>query len=239
MIRESSCRSAPRSRIARVLIRWLARLDAPLVERLEIAQVHHRLAPHGEKRGGRTVFLPESQGNRGDRPHVLGHPFAHSSIAAGHRAIQHPVHVDQLQGRAVELGFQDVPDLLVRESLAQPLVEAPHFGLLARRVQRQHGCRVRHARKTLQRVSAHPLRGRVGRGQGRMGRFECLQAAEEGVVRRVGDLGAGLGVVETVVAFDLRAEPRNLGGGLGEAQFLRVNSAGYLRTGLPGVVRGH
>jgi hypothetical protein len=69
-------------------------------------------------------------------------------------------------------------------------------------------------------ISTHPLGGRVGGSQARKSLLQGKQSAEESVILAIGDLGAGLYIVEVVVPLDGAAKALGLGLRLSPGQSL-------------------
>ena len=166
---------------------------------LSNSAVHDHLAADGEKWRDRPLVAAQAQGDAGDRAHVGGDPLAAPAVAAGDGVLEQAVAVDQLDREAVELGLHGILDghgVPAAQPFAQPLVEPAERRLVLVRVQGEHGRRVLDGREAGQRLAGDPLGGGVFVDQ--VG--ECSSSATsswiELVVRRVGDPGLVLDIVE-------------------------------------------
>ena len=153
---------------------WLALDLTPGVDLLEHTAGHVHLAPHDEA----GQLLRQGHGDRPYRPQIFSHILPYSSVTPGGTADEHAVTVFQCHGEAVHLRFhavggvlqgyllQEAADLLVVEHILQAF--------------QRHG--VGHLLKLRQRLSAHPLGGRIRRDLLRMRRLQVLQPPQQMVI---------------------------------------------------------
>src|SRR5881396_1068980 len=163
-----------------------------------------------EELGGLPRLAPQAERHAPDGPDVGRDVLAHGRVAARRADREHALLVHQLHRHAVDLRLGDVLDALAAEELPHPLVEGRHLLGRGDVLQREHRLAVADGRELGERRGAHALGGRVGRAQLGMRLLERLEAAEERVVLRVGDLRVVEHVVAVVVALDLAPEVRDL-----------------------------
>ena len=129
-----------------------------------------------------------------DGADVLGHVFAHLAVAPGGRVHQHAVLVAQVHGQAVKLGLCHVFHGGVGIGQAQFTANAGvkrvcaagfcvGFGANA-----EHGHRMAHGGKGVQRLTTHAAGWGIGPGQMGVFRLQRLQAAKQAVVLGIGHL---------------------------------------------------
>ena len=163
-------------RVAGVRERRLAGLRAALVEVGEGGDRQVDLAADLDQRRG----VGDPQGDRADRPQVVGDVLADAPVAAGGAAGQDAVLVGQRHRQAVDLRLGRVADLLggdveSLEQVADPLLPGPQLLLVAGVAEREHRLGVLDLGEAVKRLRADPLGRRVGREQLRVGLLELAQ----------------------------------------------------------------
>ena len=135
----------------------------PGVDLLEHAARHVDLAPDDEP----GQLFRQRHGDGADGAEILRHVLPHPSVATGGAPDEHAVPVFQRHRQAVHLGLHAVSRVLQRYLLqkAADLIVVEH---VLQTLQR-HG--VGHLLKLRQRLSAHPLGGRIRRDLLRMRRL--------------------------------------------------------------------
>ena len=155
------------------------------VQSLKIVAAHIDLATDFQHRWNPCW---QAQWNLPDGADVLGHVFARLAIAAGGCLHQHTVLVAQTHGQAVELQFGDVfhrrIGLQQLQLLAHPDIKrhgARRFGICFG-AYAEHGHRVAHGCKLIQRLAPHALCRRIRCHPFRVGCFQRLQFLKEAVI---------------------------------------------------------
>ena len=137
---------------------------------------------------------------------VLRHVFAVFTITARSGLHQHALLIAQVHGQAIKLEFGHVFHRRVGVCQRQFLAHAGIKGLCAGGLRigfsadAEHGHRVAHAGKGIQRLAAHALGGGIGRDQFGVRGLYGLQGLKQAVVLGIGNLR----VVQHVVAMGVR-----------------------------------
>ena len=127
-------------------------------------------------------------------------------MAAHH---QSPVFVAERDRKPIDLGFQDETQVRgfspsLGTELRRTGIPSPEFLFVLGVGQRQHRLKMTYLRESGQRLAPDALGGRIGSDQFRMGTFQLLELAKEGIVVRVGYLGAVQDVVAVLmVTYDV------------------------------------
>src|SRR6266478_3628413 len=200
----------PRGGVARVREHGLPGLLALAVQLLEGLERQVDLAADFEELGGLPRLAPQAERHAPDGPDVGRDVLADGPVAARRADGEDALLVDQLDRDPVDLRLGHVLDALAPQELPHPLVEGRHLLGRGDVLQGEHGLAVADGGELGRRRGAHALGGRVGRAQLGMRLLERLQAAEERVVLRVGDLRVVEHVVAEVVALELAPEVRDL-----------------------------
>ncbi len=162
----------------------------PGVESLEVLEPEEHLATHFEQRRNRVfVGTGELFGNVVDRAGVEGDVLPGTPVAAGGRADEFAVLVDEAERHAVDLHLAQIVGvgaglgLGAREPRAQ-------FVLVEDVVEAEHAFEMLDGTELGGEAAADQLGGRIRRAEFGVLLLECLQFAEERVELTVGDDGA-------------------------------------------------
>ena len=129
------------------------------------------------------------QGNSAHRPGVVGHVVAAASITPRDGSNETTFLVDQRQGDAVNLVFDNPLHRFRSDQFDDACAELCQFGFGKRVIDRQHRHAVFHRDKAVDRRATDFLRGAVGSLQVRMGRFQFHQPPHQSVIFPIGNLG--------------------------------------------------
>ncbi len=143
------------------------------------------------------------EGKAADGAGVGGDVFSFGAVAAGEGELERAVGILGSEGEAVELEFGDVLEGLVAEEVADSLVEGAEFGFVEGVIQAEHGRGVAEFDEAFAWSSADALGGGVRGDERRVGVFEGLEFAHEGVVFGIRKLGLIEDVIEVLVVADL------------------------------------
>ena len=177
----------PGREVARVGVRFMPGLLALLVDADQVFAGHVDFAA-GLEQGGRLVCV-QPQRQIADGAQVVRDVIALLAVAARGSEGEDAVLIGQGNGQAVDLEFDDVPDRLAVQQLADAFVELAQLGGTVGVVDRQHRHAMADADEPLDRLAADALGGAVGRDQFGMLGLELLQFVEEPIELAVGDLG--------------------------------------------------
>ena len=151
----------------------------------------------------------------GNGADVLRHVLAVFAVAPGGGLHQHAAFKAQIDRQPVKLEFGDVFHrwrfLGQLQLFAHPGVKSQRtrgFGV-GLRADAEHGHSVAHRGKSVQRLAAHALGGRIRCAPLRVCGFQRLQFLEPLVVRRVGHLGGVEHVVLVAVVLQQAAQLRH------------------------------
>ena len=133
-----------------------------------------------------------------------------STIAACAACHQDAILVAQRDRHAVYLRLQDVGLALRADQLGNTLIKLHQLVARVGVRQAHHGHGMLNVAELIERRAAHTKSRRIGRGQIRMSGFKLLKPVIQGVILAVGDLGAGIDVVELVVTIQLDPKLLNL-----------------------------
>ncbi len=204
----------------------------------------------------------EMGGDGGNGADVVGDVVAAAAVAAGEGADQAAALVGERQGDAVDFGFGAQGGAVgvgrgrrvgeearggrggvfggggQAQGLGGAVVPGAEFVLVVGVVDRQHRHGMRDGDEVVDGGAADPPGGRVGGLQVRVGFFELLQLAQEGVEFGVAQLGGVAGVVQRVVPGEFAAQKsgalNGLGAGVGghAAEFIAPGGASSRATWL-------
>jgi len=205
----------PRGRISGIRKGFLPGFDAFAVVFPKAVFRHEHLTADSQP-GGRVAA--ESLRDRPNPAGLCGHVVARLAVAAGRRADEPAVLVEQFDRDAVEFRLTDVVDILwVERRIAEPaggaVGELPYVGCLATLGDREHRRGVFDRLKFVNRLAADAVGRAVGRGEIKLG-FERLEAVEQLIVNAVGDQRVVVDVIAVVVFPYCRAELGGLPFGL-------------------------
>ena len=177
----------------------------PRVGRRERGLREIHLAADLELVGEAAVHRREGHRHRPDRAHVRGHVLTFDAVAAGRRAHEASVRIEQRHREPVDLQLAHVAAHRADRPLdAHP--ELAHLVVPERVVEAQHRPSVLHLREVRGGLATHTLRRRVRGLQLGVRGFEVHELAEETVVLGVGDLRRVEHVVLARVVLELGAE---------------------------------
>ncbi len=197
---------APGGRVARIHEHLLAALARLAVHALEAGERHEDLPARLEQGRSRRAQALRHGANGA---HVGGDVLAGEAVAARRGLCEQPLAVDHRHREPVELRLRDVVEVARdAETLVDAAVEGLHVLLREGVVEREHRNLVHDLAETAARRSRHALRGRVGRDELGMRRFQRAQFQHQPVVLGVGNQRIIEHVVAVVVLCNLRAQLR-------------------------------
>ena len=173
----------------------------------------------------------EAKGEGVEGFEVLGDVVSGGSVAPGGAEGEEAVLVAEADGDAVDFGFDDVGEVVAGGEFDDAAVEFAEFVEVVGVVEGKHGEEVIHTLKLLEGRSANAPGGGVGGGEFGMFVFEADEFFHEPVEVAVGDLGGGVLVVETGMAFNFAAEVFDawMGGGGIHRDITLINLVGIAR----------
>ena len=173
---------------------------------LKRAQSHEHLSPHLKPAGNLQARKLNGNGSNGSRR--VGYILAYPAVAAGGRAHQPALLVQQAQSHAVQLGLGGILALgLLVQQAAEAAVEFLHLPGVEDVFQRQHRRPVLYRCERLAGARTYRLGGRIRRYELGMRFFQFAQFPVQRVIFRIRDFLLVLLVVQAVVPLDLFPQP--------------------------------
>ena len=228
----------PGSGIARIGQQLLAQGFPMLVDGGKILFVDDHLATHFQPfREG--TGPAQAQGDRTDGAHGFGDHFALLPVPAGQRLLQDAVFIDDLQGKAIQLGVTPKGQRHLRQGALHSGHEFLPFLGGKNIVQTVHALAMALLGQPAQQSAPYAQRGRMGAAPLRMLFLQGLQLPEQGIVLIVADDRLVQRMIQIVMVLQdghkpCHPLPGHIPGRFGQAQGIhRRRGCGGRHRGLP------